>query len=174
MLEYFCIGQITSAHGVKGAVRVFPYAENPTVFERLKEVYYSLPGSDKPAGKYTIERAQYQKGMVLLTFAEVTDRNTAELLKGRGLLISREDADPLEEGEYYISDLLGLQAVSDEGEDLGKVSDWIETGANDVLIVKHHGSRELLVPFIKDCIRNVDLSGGTITVHLIPGLREDE
>lgn len=170
MENYFRLGQITGAHGVKGAVRVYPMTEDPNRFQDLKEVYFAKPGSETLVGSFHINRVQHQQNMVLLTFDECTDRNSAELLKGTTLWVDREHALRLEEGEYYVADLMGC-AVVENGQTLGTVSAYMETGANLVLCVDENGS-EWLLPFIKDCIANVDLASKVIEVHLLAGLRD--
>ena len=86
------------------------------------------------------------------------------------LEVDREHAVPLEEGTYYIVDLIGLEVYTEEGKLLGKVDDIYNTGANDIYVIKDELGKQVLLPGIKDVIKNVDLEGGKITVHLIPGL----
>ena len=85
--------------------------------------------------------------------------------------MTRENAVPLEENEYFIADLIGLSVTSDEGEELGVIADVLQTGANDVYVVKKAGANALLIPAIKDCILDVDVENGTMKVHLLAGLR---
>lgn len=173
MQQFFRVGIITAAHGIRGGVRVYPVTDDPSRFQRIKEVYYSLPGSDDIAGTYRLRRVAFQKNMVLLEFEGINDRNTAETLKDRSLWVGRKDALPLEENEYYIADLIGMRIVSDEGEDLGIVEEMMETGSNYVMVAVKDGE-ELLIPFIRDCLVGVDLEQDLITVHLLPGLRDGD
>ena len=173
MREYFQVGVITSPHGIRGSVRVYPMSENEKRFEEITQVRYSMPDSDEIAGIYTITDVAYQKNVVLLTFAEITDRDAAEAVRGQKLWIRREEAVPLEEGEYYLPDLMGLRAVSDEGEDLGTVTDYMEPGSTVVFVIEKPGKPELLIPFAKIYARNIDLDAGIITFHLIPGIRDE-
>ncbi|MBQ6240091.1 MAG: 16S rRNA processing protein RimM [Firmicutes bacterium] len=173
MREYFQIGVITSPHGIRGSVRVFPMSENKKRFEEIQQVPYSQPDSDEIAGVYTITDVAYQKNVVLLTFAEITDRDGAEAVKGQKLWIHRDEAVPLEEGEYYLPDLMGLHAVSDAGEDLGVITDYMEPGSTVVFVIEKPGKPELLIPFAKDYVREIDLDAGTMTIHLIPGIRDE-
>ena len=94
------------------------------------------------------------------------------MYKRKGLFVTRDQAVPLEKDEYFIADLIGLQAESDEGEDLGELSDVLQTGANDVYVLSKEGTDDLLLPAIKECVKEVDLENGKIIVHLLPGLRE--
>lgn len=169
MEQFFEIGKITGAHGIRGALRVFPTTQDASRFERLKEVTVSLRGKEEVLH---IQKVAYQKNMILLSVREITDRNTAELYRGGALLIPDAEAIPLEEDEYYTRDLYGLRVVTETGEELGELVQIYETGANDVYAVKQNAqAKELLIPAIKDCILKVDLDARVMTVHLLEGLR---
>ena len=98
--------------------------------------------------------------------------NAAEALKGAELYIPRVEGAKLNEGEYYIADIIGMEVVSDDGAHLGRVKDVMETGANDVYVVEREGGKELLIPAIKDCILDTDIDANVLTVHLLDGLME--
>lgn len=172
MEAYFRIGVITSAHGIRGGVKVFPVTEDPERFRKLDKVLYSLPGQDGIQGSYKVKRVAFQKQMVLLEFEGITDRNAAETLKGRQLWVSREEALPLGEREYYLADAMGMRVVTDEGEELGTVTDILETGSNEVFQVEKEQKKTLLIPSIPDCVVDMDFEQNLLTVHLLPGLRE--
>ena len=170
MKEFFEIGKITGTHGIRGTFRVFPTTEDPSRFERLKEIVVETPKGKQE--DFHIQKVAYQKNMILLTVKEITDINDAELYKNSRILIPDAAAIPLEENEYYTRDLYGLTVVTEEGEELGELTEIYVTGANDVYAVKKSGDKkELLIPAIKDCIKKVDLEAGTMTVHLLEGLR---
>lgn len=172
MERYFRIGVITSAHGIRGGVKVFPVTENPGRFKELNEVLYSKPNSDTIVGSYKLRRVAFQNNMVLVEFEGVNDRNLAETLKGQQLWVSRENALPLGENEYYLADVMGMLVVTEEGEELGTVTDILQTGSNEVFQVEKAGARTLLIPSIPDCVLDMDLENKKLTVHLLPGLRE--
>ena len=111
-------------------------------------------------------------GLVILKFKEFDNINDVEKYKNADLLVTREHAVKLKPGEYFIADLIGLQGVSDEGEELGELTDVIQTGANDVYVFTKQGEADLLVPKIPDCVKEIDLKNGTVLVHLLPGLRD--
>ena len=90
------------------------------------------------------------------------------MYKRKGLFVTRDQAVPLEKDEYFIADLIGLQAESDEGEDLGELSDVLQTGANDVYVLSKEGTDDILLPAIRECVKEVDLENGKIIVHLLP------
>ena len=119
-----------------------------------------------------IEQVKFFKNMVILKFKGLDNINDVEKYRKKSLYVTRENAVKLKKDEYFIADLIGLNVFSDEGEDLGKISDVMQTGANDVYVIKKEGADELLVPAIRDCVKNVDIEGGTMEIHLLPGLRE--
>lgn len=169
MEQYFEIGKITGTHGIRGTMRVFPTTQDPTRYERLKEIIVEIRGKRET---FHIQKVAYHKQFVLLTVKEITDINVAELYKTGTILIPDSAAIPLEENEYYTRDLYGLKVVTDDGEELGELTKVYVTGANDVYAVqKGSEGKELLIPAIKDCIKNVDIKEGVMTVKLLEGLR---
>ena len=169
MEQYFEIGKITGTHGIRGTMRVFPTTEDPSRFERLKEIIVEIRGKRET---FHIQKVAFHKQFVLLTVKEITDINVAELYKNGRILIPDDMAIPLGEDEYYNRDLYGLKVVPEEGEELGEITEIVPTGSNDVYVVKKDGKgKELLLPAIKDCIKNVDLENGVMTVKLLEGLR---
>ena len=169
MEQYFEIGKITGTHGIKGTMRVFPTTQEPTRFEKLKEIIVEIRGKQEIVH---IQKVAYHKQFGLLTVKEITDINVAELYKNGRILIPDAVAIPLEEDEYYTRDLYGLQVVTEDGEVLGELTQIFETGSNDVYVVrKNANEKELLLPAIKDCIKNIDLEKGVMTVKLLEGLR---
>ena len=162
------VGVITSPHGIKGEVNVYPTTDDIGRFKILKRVYLDL-------GVKTLETevtsVRFFKGMAILKLSCIPDRNTAELYRKKDILIDREDAVPLEEGEYFICDLIGFKVVSDQGEELGHLDNVLQTGANDVYSVKDGSGSELLIPVTDECVLDIDTGREVITVHLLPGLR---
>ena len=167
MTEYFEIGQIVNTFGIKGMVKVKPFTENIEQFGELEKIYIKNKNGKK---EYKIQEVKYHKQMVLIKFDGIENPEDAELLRGSYLIINRKDAKPLEEGTYYIVDLLGLEVYTDEGILLGKVDDIFNTGSNDIYVVKDELGKQVLLPGIDDVIKKVDIENGKITVHIIPGL----
>ncbi len=161
------VGVITSTHGVRGEVKVFPTTDDARRFKKLKTVIL-----DTGHGKRTlsIENVRFFKNMVILKFEEFHDINEAEKYKGKDLLIHRDQAVPLGPDENFITDLIGLKIVTDEGADFGTLKDVLQTGANDVYVITGNDGREYLFPAIRQCILNVDLERQEITVHIMDGL----
>ena len=154
-------------NGIKGEIKVTLFTNDITRFDDLEEVYVK---SKKESKLYKVEGVRYHKNMVLIKLEGINTPEQADLLKNAYLEVDREHAVPLEEGTYYIVDLIGLEVYTEEGKLLGKVEDIYNTGANDIYVIKDELGKQVLLPGIKDVIKNVDLEGGKITVHLIPGL----
>lgn len=169
MEDFLQIGVITSVHGVRGEVKVYPTTDEPKRFRKLKNV---ILDDGRTRTEEEIVSVKFFKNMVILKLRGYDSREDVERLRQAKLLVARENAVPLEEGEYFIADLIGLSAVSDEGEELGTVGDVLQTGANDVYVICRENTPDLLVPAIRECIREIDLEKGRMTVHLLPGLRE--
>ena len=160
------VGQIVNTFGIKGEVKVTPFTDDINRFDDLEKVYVKTRREEK---LYKVEGVRYHKNMVLLKLEGIENPEQGELLKNAYLEIDREDAIPLEEGQYFIVDLIGLDVYTDEGKLLGKVDDIYNTGANDIYVVKDELGKQILLPGIKDVIKEVKLED-KIIVHLIPGL----
>lgn len=171
MENYFEIGKIAGTHGIKGTLRVFPTTDDPLRFGLLKEVIIEHKDEKKVC---KVSKVAYHKNFVLLTLEEYSDINDSEKLKGGRILITEDKALPLSKDEYYTRDLYDIDVYTDEGEHLGRIADIYTTGANDVYSVvgEATGGKELLIPAIKQCILNVDISGRKMTVKLLEGLRD--
>lgn len=165
--EYLQVGVITSTHGIRGEVKVFPTTDDPSRFEDLKEVVLD---TGKEYRKLAIEGVKYFKQFVILKFKGIDNINDIEKYRKMPLLVSREDAVELEDDEYFMADILGMDVYTDGGELFGTLTDILETGANDVYVIdtKEHG--EVLIPAIKDCILDVNTEENKMTIHLMDGL----
>lgn len=170
--DVFRVGAIIGTHGLRGNIKVFPTTEDPDRFYDLKDVLLGDDETKEPLVSATVTGVRFFKNIAIVSLEEFRDINQVTCFKGKSLYVTRENAIPLEEGEYYVKDMIGLTVVTDEGEELGILKDVIETGANSVYQIKMKGRKDLLVPMIPQCSRGVDLSAGTLTVHLLPGLME--
>lgn len=161
------VGVISSTHGVRGEVKVFPTTDDPKRFKKLKTVILDT-GREKMT--LNIEQVKFFKNMVILKFKEFNDINEVEKYKGKDLIINRDQAVKLGPDENFIADLIGLKIVTDEGKEFGTLKDVMATGANDVYVIDGNDGKEYLFPAIKQCILNIDLEAGVITVHILDGL----
>lgn len=169
MEDLLQVGVITTTHGVRGEVKVFPTTDDAARFKKLKQV---ILDTGKEKIELEIAGVKFFKNLVILKFKGIDDINDVEKYRKKSLYVTRENAVKLKKDEYFIADLIGLKAISDEGEDLGIINDVLQTGANDVYVISKEGMDELLVPAIRDCVKNVDIEGGTMEIHLLPGLRD--
>lgn len=167
MLPNLEIGQIVNTFGIKGQIKVKPFTDDIRRFDNLKEVYVEKNNTKK---KYEIEEVKYHKDMVLIKFKGIETVEQAEKLKNSYVTISRDSAEELEEDRYYIVDLLGLEVYTDEQILLGILEDIFNTGSNDIYVVKSSDGKQILLPAIKDVVKNIDIENKKIIVHIIPGL----
>ena len=167
MTKYLEIGQIVNTFGIKGMVKVKPFTDDITRFDRLKKVYIENKTVKK---EYEIEEVKYHKDMVLIKFKGIENPEQANLLRDMYLLVNREEEQPLEEGTYYIVDMIGLDVYTEEGELLGKLEDIFNTGSNDIYVVKDELGKQILLPAISDVIKQIDMENRKMIVHLISGL----
>jgi 16S rRNA processing protein RimM len=168
MEELLQVGVITSTHGVRGEVKVFPTTDDAARFKNLKQV---ILDDGKQQREMEIASVKFFKNMVIVKFKGIDNINDVEKYRRARLLVTRENAVPLAENEYFIADLIGLSAKSEDGEELGTITDVLQTGANDVYVVTTPQKEEILVPAIRDCIKQVDLENKEMRIHLLPGLR---
>ena len=167
MLPNLEIGQIVNTFGIKGMVKVKPFTDDIRRFDKLKTVYVEKNGNQT---EYQIEQVKYHKDMVLIKFKGIDKIEQAELLRNSYLTISRDSVEELEEGRYYIVDLLESEVYTDEQILLGILKDIFNTGSNDIYVVKNKQGKEILLPSIPDVIKEIDVENKKIIVHLLPGL----
>ena len=167
MQEFLEIGQIVNTFGIKGMVKVKPFTDDITRFDKLDKVYVQ---SNKTKKQYEIEEVKYHKDMVLIKFKGIDRVEDAELLRNSYLKVNRQDEPELEEGTYYIVDLIGLDVYSDEGKLLGKLDDVFNSGSCDIYVVKDELGKQLLLPAISDVIKEINLEEKKIVAHLLKGL----
>lgn len=167
MEDLLKVGVITTTHGVRGEVKVFPTTDNA---ERFLDLEYILLDTGKELRKLEIQNVKFFKNLAILKFKGIDNINDIEMYKGRDLWIPREEGQELGEDEYYIADLLGLSVILEDGTHFGTLKDVMETGANDVYVVSTDEGKEVLLPAIKECILKVDLEQNQMTIHLMKGL----
>lgn len=166
MEDYFRVGVIANTHGIRGEVKVFPTTEDPQRFKGMKEIILDT-GSEKKV--LEVASTRFFKNLVILKFKGIDSINDIEKYKGKDLLVTRENAIPLNEGEYYIADIIGATVVTEDGVQFGILKDVLTTGANDVYVVDHEGT-EVLLPVIPDCVLARDMEQKIVTVHIMEGL----
>ena len=161
------IGQIVNTFGIKGFVKVNPFVDDILRFDDLEKVYIRR---NKEIKELQVEEVKYHKNMVLVKFKGIDKVEDAELLKNFYLEVDRENAIELEEGEYFIADLLGMNVLTEENEKLGKLEDVFNAGSSDIYVVKTKEGKQILLPAISEVIKEINLKENKIIVHLLEGL----
>lgn len=167
MEDILRVGVITKTHGIRGEVKVFPTTDDPKRFKKLKEV---LIDTGKERRKMEVQSCRFQKNIVIIKFKGIDNINDVEQYRQCDLYVSRKNAVKLGPNENFIVDLIGLKVVLDDGTEFGTLTDVMQTGANDVYIVKTLDGKEVLLPAIPECILDVDLDTEQVTIHLMKGL----
>ncbi len=165
--QYFEIGQIVNTFGIKGVVKVNPFTDDISQFEKMDTILVEKKGNLQ---EMQIEEVKYSKNQVLLKLKGIETIEEAEKYRNCYLKLPREKAKKIPEGTYFIADLIGLEVVTDEGELLGKVDDIYNSGANDIYVIKDELGKQILLPAIKEVIKEINLEQEKITVHLLNGL----
>ncbi len=163
------IGVVTTTHGIRGEVKVFPTTDQVSRFEKCDEVILVTKEGNLVLH---VNRVKYFKDRVILGFREYDNINQVEGFQKCDLMVTRENALPLKEGEYYLCDVVGAGVVEEDGSPVGEVTDVIETGANHVFAVRMDSGKEVLLPVIPDCIKKVDTEAGVVTAHIMKGLMD--
>lgn len=166
---FLAVGQLRRPHGLRGEMTMVLYTEFPERLQPGEQVF--IGERHKPV---KISRQRWHRDMLLIAFEEYPDRNSIEVLRNQTVYVSVDQLPELPEGEFYQYELVDLQVFTDEGVHIGNVVEILETGANDVLILETEGEQEILLPYIDEVVREIDLDRGIITVHLIPGLLESQ
>ena len=168
MTKYLEIGQIVNTFFFFCMVKVKPFTQDAKKrFDNLKKVYIQNKNTRK---EYEIEEVKYHKEMVLIKFKGIDNPEDANLLRNYYLVVDRDKEEPLEEGTYYIVDMIGLEVYTEKGEKLGILEDVFSYGSSDIYVVKNELGKQILLPAIEDVIKNIDMEKRKMTVHLIPGL----
>lgn len=165
--DMFRIGVITSTHGLKGEVKVFPTTDDVNRFKKLKDCVIRTKREDIPVEKSS---CRFFKNMVILGFKGFDDINAIEKYKGCELYVTRENAVPLEENEYYIADAIGSDVLLEDGSKLGTLNDVMQTGANDVFVVDLEAGGEVLLPVIPSVVLDLNTDEKKIVVRLMKGM----
>ena len=167
MEQLLQVGVISSTHGVRGEVKVFPTTDDVKRFKKLKQV---ILDTGREHLTLEIEGVKFFKQFVILKFKGIDNINDIEKYKGKSLLVDRANAVKLHKNEYFVADMIGLQVFTEDGEEFGVMKDVMETGVNDVYIIDSPKHGEVLIPAIKQCILDVDIEARKMVIHLMEGL----
>lgn len=167
MTDRLKVGVVTSVHGIKGEVKVFPTTDDSRRFKKLKQVYLD---TGKELLSLEIEGVKFFKQMVILKFKGYENPDDVMKFRQKELWIDRKDAVRLSKDEYFIADLIDMEVCDEEGKLIGTLKDVISTGANDVYAVETPEGKEVLFPAIRQCVLDVDTEVRKMTVHVMEGL----
>lgn len=167
MEQYLQVGVISSTHGIRGEVKVFPTTDDVTRFKACKEL---MMDTGKEKLMLEVESVKFFKQFAILKFKGIDSINEIEKYKGKGLFVTRQNAVKLKKDEYYIADLIGLCVREENGSEIGRLTDVLETGANDVYVIHMTDGRELLLPAIKECVLEVNIEEQYMKIHVMEGL----
>lgn len=162
MLDKLVIGSISSTHGLKGDVNVYPLTDEPERFADLEDVLLSINGSER---KLHVEHVTFFKGKPIVRFQGIDSIEKAQQLRGGTLMVPREEAIPLLEGEYFIGDLVGSDIVLEDESKYGVLEDILRTGANDVYVIRKEDGSTAMIPAVREFVPDVDASGKKITIR---------
>ncbi|BDG48073.1 ribosome maturation factor RimM [Parageobacillus sp. KH3-4] len=172
MEKWFNVGKIVNTHGIRGEVRVISRTDFPE--ERYKKgntLYIFMEKSEEPI-EVIVKSHRVHKSFDLLSFEGYDSINLVEKFKGAMLKVPESQLGELNEGEYYFHEIIGCTVVTEEGETVGTVSEILTPGANDVWVVKRNNGKEVLIPYIEDVVKNVDVEAKIITIRPMEGLLE--
>lgn len=167
MLDELQVGVITQTHGIRGEVKVFPTTDDASRFKKLKEV---IMDTGRERIDMEIEGVKFFKQYAIVKFKGYDSINDIEKYKSARLFVTRDKAVKLKKDEYFIADLIDMDVVTEDGEFFGRLKDVMATGANDVYVVECGDGTEVLLPAIRECVKDIDMEQGRITVHIMEGL----
>ena len=158
--QYLEAGQIVNTHGIRGEVKIVPWMDSPEALQRFKTLYIGGKG-------VKVRSSRVHKGCLIALLEGVDDVNAAMALKNKTVCIDRKDA-RLPKGRFFIADIIGARAVTEDGAEIGTVADVMELPAQKILVVR--GEREILIPMVDEFVKDIDIKNGVVTVHLIEGM----
>jgi 16S rRNA processing protein RimM len=167
-MDYIQIGKVANTHGVRGELKIFPLTDDIRRFELLKHIRIE---NNNRFFNCTITGVKYFKNLVILQLKEVQNMNEALELKGGTLLIPMDEALPLSEDENYIFEMIGLLAKEEDGTELGRLKEVLETGTHDIYVIDDGSKHGLMIPAIKEFVTEVNVEEGYLIVKLIEGLK---
>lgn len=167
MEEFFQIGVVTTAHGVRGEMKVFPTTDDALRFKKLKNVYID---NGKTRTLHKVEGVKFFKQFVILKAEGINTMDDALLYKNAQLIVERKDAVKCSKDEYFIADLIGLKVFDEEDKNVGVLTEVFQTGANDVYEIRMNEEKTFLLPAIKECVLDINLEEQKMKIHILDGL----
>jgi len=168
--RYLLLGEILRPHGVRGELRMRILTDYPERITKLKTVYIGTSTEANDIREFQVQYMRRHQDYGLLKLAEFDDRDDADTLRALFVMIPIEKAVPLEEGEFYLYQVIGLTVQTTEGQVIGTIREVLETGANDVYVLDSQEYGEVLIPVTDETIVKTDIQAGIVTIKLMEGL----
>lgn len=173
-IKWVLIGEVAAPQGNRGEIKVIPHTEFPERFQEMDKVRLFTERDEEPRRILEVEGCRFHKGAVILKLKDVDSIDAAEELRGMFIKVSKDEVVPLPEGSYYIFELVGLECVTTTAMSLGRITDVLQTGANDVYVVKPNPGvtklSELLIPAVNEVVLDINLEKGQVLIELMDGL----
>ena len=167
-MDFLQVGKIVNTHALQGEVKVVSNSDFKE--DRFKKGSTLVIDFNGEHVEVTVATHRVHKGADLLKFKHLNSINDVEKYKGCALLVSTDELEELEENEFYYFEIIGCEVVTTDGEKIGEISEILETGANDVWVVKRQGQKDALIPYIEDVVKDVDIDAKTVTIQVLEGL----
>ena len=167
-MDFLQVGKIVNTHALQGEVKVVSNSDFKE--DRFKKGSTLVIDFNGEHVEVVVATHRVHKGADLLKFKHLNSINDVEKYKGCALLVSTDDLEELEENEFYYFEIIGCEVVTTDGEKIGEISEILETGANDVWVVKRQGQKDALIPYIEDVVKDVDIDAKTVTIQVLEGL----
>ncbi|WNR46621.1 ribosome maturation factor RimM [Paenibacillus roseipurpureus] len=164
------VGKVANTHGIRGEMKIVPETDFPERFDKGSSLL--IVDAQNKQTPVTIKTSRLHKNLFIVQFDQFSNINDVEKFKGSLVKIEAKHQQPLEEGEYYYHEIIGCKVITDEGQELGLVTEVLTPGANDVWVVGLPKGKQLLLPVIDDVILDVDVANKSIRIHLMEGLME--
>jgi len=167
-MDFLQVGKIVNTHALQGEVKVVSNSDFKE--DRFKKGSTLVIDFNGEHVEVVVATHRVHKGADLLKFKHLNSINDVEKYKGCALLVSTDELEELEENEFYYFEIIGCEVVTTDGEKIGEISEILETGANDVWVVKRQGQKDALIPYIEDVVKDVDIDAKTVTIQVLEGL----
>ncbi|MBD8068322.1 ribosome maturation factor RimM [Bacillus sp. PS06] len=170
MEKWFNVGKIVNTHGIKGEVRVISKTDFADERYRVgNDLYLFLPEQKEPL-HVVVKSHRTHKQFDLLEFEGYSDVNLVERFKNAIIKVPEEQLTDLNDGEYYFHQIIGCTVITDTGDEIGKITEILTPGANDVWVIKGKNGKEILIPYIDDIVKQINIEEKMITIEVMEGL----
>ncbi|WLR43557.1 ribosome maturation factor RimM [Bacillus carboniphilus] len=173
-IKWFNVGKLVNTHGIHGEVRVISVTDFPEErYQKGNRLYLFNKNDSKPTEEVVVHSYRKHKNFYLLTFEGLNNINQVEPFKGMEIKVTQDQLTPLSKNEYYLHEIIGCEVVSEEGKEIGRIKEVLSPGANDVWVIKTASKKEVLIPYIEEVVKEVNIEEKKITIHEMEGLLDE-